>query len=81
MRALILTSLSLLALLACLHGTAAAGKPNFLLILADDHGYGDVSTYHESDVRTPNIDRIAAEGMLLTAMRANCTVFSPTRSA
>ena len=81
MRAPILTSLSVLALLACLHGAAAAEKPNFLLILADDHGYGDVSAYHESDVRTPNIDRIAAEGMLLTTMRANCTVCSPSRAA
>ena len=43
-----------------------------MLILTDDLGYGDVSTYHHSDVRTPNIDRIAAEGMLFTAMRANC---------
>jgi arylsulfatase A-like enzyme len=58
-----------------------AAKPSFLLIFADDHGYGDVSTYHPSDVRTPNIDRLAAEGMLFTAMRANCTVCSPSRAA
>lgn len=56
-------------------------RPNFLLIFTDDHGYGDVSTYHKSDVRTPNIDRLAAEGMLFTAMRANCTVCSPSRAA
>lgn len=56
-------------------------RPNFLLIFTDDHGYGDVSTYHKSDVRTPNIDRIAAEGMLFTTMRANCTVCSPSRAA
>jgi arylsulfatase A-like enzyme len=59
----------------------AAERPNFLLILTDDHGYGDVSAYHASDVRTPNIDRIGAEGMLFTAMRANCTVCSPSRAA
>lgn len=58
-----------------------AAKPNFLIILADDHGYGDVSAYHESDVRTPNIDRIGKEGLLFTAMRANCTVCSPSRAA
>jgi hypothetical protein len=52
-----------------------------LLIFTDDQGYGDVSTYHESDVRTPNIDRLAAEGMLFTTMRANCTVCSPSRAA
>jgi arylsulfatase A-like enzyme len=52
-----------------------------VLILADDHGYGDVSTYRASDVRTPHIDQIAAEGMLFTSMRANCTVCSPSRAA
>jgi arylsulfatase A-like enzyme len=60
---------------------AAESSPNFLLIFADDLGYGDVSTYHESDVATPNIDRLAAEGMLFTAMRSNCTVCSPSRAA
>ena len=66
--------------LSCIPAMAAE-KPNIVLILADDHGYGDVSTYHESDVLTPHIDRIAADGMLFTAMRANCTVCSPTRAA
>lgn len=61
--------------------SARHDRPNFLLIFTDDHGYGDVSTYHESDVRTPNIDRIAAEGMLFRSMRANCTVCSPSRAA
>jgi arylsulfatase A-like enzyme len=64
-----------------LSATLQAAKPNFLLIFADDHGYGDVSAYHESDVRTPNIDRIGKEGLLFTAMRANCTVCSPSRAA
>jgi arylsulfatase A-like enzyme len=51
------------------------------MIYTDDLGYGDVSTYHESDVATPSIDRLAREGMLFTAMRANCTVCSPSRAA
>ncbi|MEZ6055971.1 MAG: sulfatase-like hydrolase/transferase [Planctomycetaceae bacterium] len=55
--------------------------PNFLLIFTDDQGYGDVSTYHESDVKTPHIDKLASEGMLFTSMRANCTVCSPSRAA
>ena len=58
-----------------------APRPNILLILTDDHGYGDVSAYHQSDVRTPNIDSIGKEGMLFTSMRANCTVCSPSRAA
>lgn len=64
-----------------LASAAETPKPNFLIIFADDLGYGDVSTYHASDVRTPNIDRLGAEGMLFTTMRANCTVCSPSRAA
>jgi arylsulfatase A-like enzyme len=70
----------LLASLFSFHSSFAA-KPNFLLIFTDDHGYGDLSTYGESDVRTPNIDRLAGQGMLFTTMRANCTVCSPSRAA
>ena len=76
---IVLTILLLLA--ASGSGLAAEKRPNFLVILADDHGYGDVSTYGDSDVRTPNIDRLANEGMLFTRMRANCTVCSPSRAA
>jgi len=76
LQSLLLTLLSLLCVSAM-----AAERPNIVLILTDDHGYGDVSTYHESDVRTPHIDSIATEGMLFTAMRANCTVCSPSRAA
>lgn len=61
--------------------SALSAQPNFLLIFTDDHGYGDVSIYGPSDVRTPNIDRLAAEGMLFTTMRANGTVCSPSRAA
>lgn len=64
---------------APVHGQSS--RPNFLLIYTDDHGYGDVSSYGASDVRTPNIDRIAVEGMRFTTMRANCTVCSPSRAA
>ena len=62
-------------------GWADEPPPNIVLIFADDLGYGDVSTYQESDVRTPSIDRIAAEGIAFTSMRANCTVCSPSRAA
>lgn len=60
---------------------AAASRPNFLLIVADDLGYGDVSAYGASNVRTPHLDRLAAEGLLFTTMRSNSTVCSPTRAA
>ncbi len=56
-------------------------SPNVILIVTDDHGYGDVSMHGPTDVRTPHIDRLASEGMLFTRVRANCTVCSPTRAA
>ncbi len=70
-----------LALFTLARINSIAAPPNFLIILTDDHGYGDVSAYHASDVRTPNIDRLGAQGMLFTTMRANCTVCSPSRAA
>ena len=60
---------------------AQSQKPNFLLIFTDDQGFGDVSAYRKADLKTPHIDRIAAEGMLFTNMRANATVCSPSRAA
>lgn len=61
---------------------ATPARPNLLLIITDDHGYGDVSMYRrDGDVRTPHLDRLAAGGMLFTAMRSNCTVCSPARAA
>jgi len=62
-------------------GNLRAQRPNLLIIFTDDQGYGDVSTYERRDCHTPNIDRIAAEGMLFKNMRANCTVCSPSRAA
>ncbi|WP_182867695.1 sulfatase-like hydrolase/transferase [Rhodopirellula sp. JC639] len=59
----------------------SAERPNLVLILADDLGYGDVSYQGAPDLKTPNLDRLAAEGITFTSMRANCTVCSPTRAA
>ena len=59
-----------------------ARKPNILLILADDLGYGDVGCYNpESRIPTPNIDRLAAEGMRFTDAHSSSGVCSPTRYA
>lgn len=71
----------LLSFSSALPGRADPPRPNFLVIYTDDHGYGDVSTYGATDVKTPHIDSIAAAGMLFTTMRANCTVCSPSRAA
>ncbi len=73
--------LALLLLVLTPFGRADTSRPNFLVIYTDDHGYGDVSTYGATDVKTPHIDSLAADGMLFTTMRANCTVCSPSRAA
>ena len=55
--------------------------PNILLILTDDQGYHDVSYYGTKDIKTPNIDEIATNGMRFDNFYANCPVCSPTRAA
>ncbi len=56
-------------------------KPNVLLILVDDLGYGDLSSYGAKDLRTPNIDKLMADGIRVDNFYANCPVCSPTRAA
>jgi arylsulfatase A-like enzyme len=69
-----------LALMALAVVQAATGKPNFVLILADDLGYGDVRCYNDqSKVPTPNIDRLASEGMRFTDAHSPATVCTPSR--
>lgn len=58
-----------------------ASKPNILLILVDDLGYGDLSCQGGRDIHTPNIDQLFREGMRFDNFYANCTVCSPTRAA
>ncbi len=55
--------------------------PNVVFILADDLGYGDLSCYGQKKFKTPNIDKLAASGMLFTQHYAGSTVCSPSRSA
>lgn len=73
-----------LGLLAAWPSTAEAdhhgAKPNILFILADDLGYGDVGCYNpEAKAPTPNIDRLAKEGMRFTDAHSPSTVCTPTR--
>lgn len=55
--------------------------PNIIYILADDLGYGDLSCYGQEKFETPNIDRLAAQGMLFTQHYSGSTVCAPSRSA
>jgi len=60
---------------------AAVRKPNILMILVDDLGYGDLSSYGAKDLRTPNIDSLISAGMRFDNFYANCPVCSPTRAS
>ncbi|MDQ3439036.1 MAG: sulfatase-like hydrolase/transferase, partial [Planctomycetota bacterium] len=58
----------------------AAAKPNVVFIICDDLGYGDVGPYGQKRIKTPNIDRLAKEGMLFTQGYSGSPVCAPSRS-
>jgi arylsulfatase A-like enzyme len=61
---------------------ASKDKPNIIVILADDLGYGDLSCQGAAtDIRTPHIDKLLNEGIRFTNFHANCPVSSPSRAA
>src|SRR3954447_20105010 len=60
---------------------AAADKPNFIIILADDLGYGDLGCYGHPTIRTPHLDRMAREGQKWTTFYSAACVCTPSRAA
>lgn len=64
---------------AGLKAQSAARKPNIIFILADDLGYGDLGCYGQKQIETPNLDRLAAEGVRFTQAYAGSTVCAPSR--
>ena len=56
-------------------------RPNIIFILVDDMGYADLGCMGSRDIRTPNVDRLAKEGLRLTNFYANAPVCTPTRCA
>jgi len=66
---------------ALARSSGQGAKPNILLILVDDLGYGDLSCYGANDLETPNLDGLVASGMRFDRFYANCPVCSPTRAS
>ena len=75
-----------LIFIVILHGVvfsyaqADTRKPNFVVVLADDLGYGDLSCFGAKDIATPNIDRMATEGAKFNSFYVSA-VCSPTRAS
>ncbi len=59
----------------------SGGRPNFVIIFTDDQGYQDVGCFGSPDIRTPNLDRMAAEGMKFTDFYSAASICSPSRAA
>lgn len=78
---LILASLvlAILAIKSQLGAAEQTPQPNIVFIIADDLGYGDLGCYGQTKIRTPNIDRLAREGMRLTAHYSGHNVCAPSR--
>jgi arylsulfatase len=60
--------------------TPYAGPPNLIVILADDMGYGDLSGYGSATIKTPNIDKMMAEGMKLSGFSVPVPLCAPSRA-
>ncbi|MCX6281960.1 MAG: arylsulfatase [Bacteroidetes bacterium] len=77
--ALIITSLVLPPNVISQTHKKAGKHPNFIIILADDLGYGDMGCYGQKIIRTPHLDKLASEGMRFTDFYAGSTVCAPSR--
>lgn len=69
-----------LAVIAASLPAAPATRPNFVFLLADDLGYGDLACFGHPEIRTPHLDALAAEGLKLTAYYSPAAVCSPARA-
>jgi len=72
-----------LAVPGCTSGNqrTSGSKPNFVIIFADDQGYQDVGCFGSPNIKTPNLDRMAAEGMKFTDFYSAAAICSPSRAA
>ena len=73
--------LTLFAFVALHTALESAEKPNFVLIFTDDLGYGDLGSFGSTTIRTPHLDRLAAEGRKFTSFMTASSICSPSRAA
>lgn len=73
--------LLLMGWLLSLDSSAAAERPNVILIFTDDQGYNDLGCFGSPNIQTPNIDRMATEGMRFTSFYSAASVCTPSRAA
>ena len=72
----------LTAIILCLSAAhSQAAKPNIVMILVDDLGYSDLSSFGGTDIRTPAIDKLMNSGLRFDQFYSNCTVCTPTRAS
>ncbi|WP_339717563.1 sulfatase-like hydrolase/transferase [Cyclobacterium amurskyense] len=82
MRNILLVLLTTLLIFSCADKkTSTKLRPNIVLIMADDLGYGDLSCYGNEMIQTPNLDFLASQGVKFTDFHSNGAVCSPTRAA
>jgi len=78
---LLLAALGLTVAGSAQRAGAAEARPNFLVVLVDDLGYGDFSCYGSTRTKTPNVDRLAQEGLRFTQFYVSSPICSPSRCA
>jgi arylsulfatase A len=74
-------ALTLLLLPLAVRAEVPDDRPNIVFIMADDLGYGHLGCYGQEIIQTPNIDRLAGEGMRFTQAYAGCSVCAPSRNS
>ncbi len=78
----LMTAVTLMLASPCLPAiTSGEDRPNVILFLTDDQGWGDLGCYGHQRIKSPNLDRFATEGLRLTQCYSACSVCSPSRSA
>lgn len=80
LKSVFLSKLALVVLALALYNVGFA-QPNIIFILADDLGYGELGAYGAKETQTPNIDKLAASGIVFKRAYANSTVCSPSRAS